>query len=171
MTDIRLRTAAPSDRLLLEAWDQAPHVVENAGTDGGMDWAFELPRTVDWREILIAEEDRRPIGVVIIIDAAREESHYWGDAPAGVKAIDIWIGEADAIGRGFGTEMMTAAIGRCFADPETREVWIDPLEANHRGRRFYERLGFQAVGPRRFADDDCMVYRIARADWEGRRGS
>jgi aminoglycoside 6'-N-acetyltransferase len=36
------------------------------------------------------------IGFVQIIDPAREESHYWGDAPGGLRAIDIWIGEADA---------------------------------------------------------------------------
>jgi aminoglycoside 6'-N-acetyltransferase len=171
MTAIRLRSASPDDRAILERWDRAPHVAANAGTDGGMDWAGELPRTVDWREILIAEADGRAIGVVIVIDAAREETHYWGDAPDGIKAIDIWIGEADAIGRGFGTQMMTAAIERCFSDPETTDVWIDPLVANHSGRRFYERLGFRPVGPRRFGDDDCMVYRIARADWEGRRSA
>ena len=65
---------------------------------------------------MIAELDGRPIGFVQIIDPAREESHYWGDAPGGLRAIDIWVGEADDLGKGYGTEIMKLALVRCFTD-------------------------------------------------------
>jgi aminoglycoside 6'-N-acetyltransferase len=44
-------------------------------------------------------------------------------------------------------------------------VIIDPLAANTRAHRFYERLGFRFVERRGFGDDDCFIYRLERADY------
>lgn len=137
-------------------------------------WEIELERTPDWREQLIAEIDNRAIaqgavpkaiGFIQIIDPAREESHYWGDVAPDLRAIDIWIGEETDLGKGYGTKMMQLALARCFADPRVTSVLIDPLASNTRAHRFYERLGFRFVEPRRFGDDDCFVYCLNRADW------
>lgn len=173
-SDIRLRPAGPTDRARLEAWDREPHVIaatgarEDGASVGGWDWAHELPRSVPWRELLIAELGRRPIGVVQIIDPAEEESHYWGDCPPNLRAIDIWIGPADCLGRGHGTEMMHQAIARCFAPPAVEAILIDPLTANTGAHRFYERLGFAFLETRRFGEDDCSVYHLTRAAWRAR---
>ena len=71
----------PADEPLLRYWDTKPHVQAATGAEPGQDsdfnWAYELPRQVDWRELLIAEVDGRAIGFVQIIDAAREETHFW----------------------------------------------------------------------------------------------
>ena len=130
-----------------------------------MDWEYELPREVSWREFLIAEVHGRPVGFVQIIDAALEETHYWGDAEPDLRAVDIWLGEEADLGRGYGTEIMNLVIGRCFADDAVKAVIIDPLAGNTRARRFYERLGFRSVERRVFGDDDCMVYRLDRESW------
>ncbi len=61
----------------------------------------------------MAEVDGRPIGFVQVIDPAREESHYWGDVPVDLRAIDIWIGEEADLGKGCGTQMMQLALARC----------------------------------------------------------
>ena len=128
-------------------------------------WEVELARDPDWREQLIAELDGRPIGFVQIIDPAREETRYWGDVAAGFRALDIWIGEEDDLGRGHGTRMMRLALDRCFSDPEVSAVLIDPLASNTRAHRFYERLGFRFVERRGFGADDCFVLRLARAEY------
>lgn len=120
--------------------------------------------------MLIAERDGRSLGFVQILDPEREESRYWGDLPAGFRCVDIWIGEEEDLGRGYGTEMMALALGRCFADPGVGAVLIDPLAANVRAHRFYARLGFRSLGPRRFGDDDCLVMRLDRVDWAARSG-
>ncbi len=166
---MRLRLAEPSDRALLERWDRQPHVIAAAGADGPWDWTRELPRRPDWREMLIAEVDGRPIGFLQIIDPAREETQYWRDVAANLRAIDIWIGEAADLGQGHGTEMMRLALARCFSDPDVTAVLIDPLASNTRAHRFYARCGFRAVERRRFGNDDCVVYRLERAAWEARR--
>ena len=76
---MRLRPAAEGDLALLRHWDEQPHVRAAGVDDWG--WERELRRNPDWRELLIAEVDGRPIGFIQIIDPAREESHYWGACP------------------------------------------------------------------------------------------
>ncbi len=162
---MELRLATPADRALLQYWDQKPHVVASGGVDDEGDWEADLARDVDWREILIAEVDGRPVGVMQLIDPAREETRYWGDIDADLRAVDIWIGEEDDLGRGYGTQMMRLLAARVFADPSVRAILVDPLTKNVRACRFYERLGYRLVERRRFDEDDCFVYRLNREDW------
>jgi aminoglycoside 6'-N-acetyltransferase len=158
---LNLRRATIDDLDLLRHWDEEPHVVE-ADPNDDWGWEVELTRDPDWREQLIAEIDGRAIGFIQIIDPAREDSHYWGESEPNLRAIDIWIGAEADLGQGYGTQMMRLAIDRCFADPLVTAIEIDPLASNLRAHRFYERLGFQFVEPRRFGEDDCFVYRLNR---------
>lgn len=160
---ITLRTATADDAPTLKTWDLDDAVGYSGGEDDNYDWDYELPRSVNWREFLVAEIDSVPIGMVVIIDALQEESHYWGDnAPQNSWAIDIWIGTAEFRSKGFGTEMMKKALERCFDNHNASCVLIDPLQSNHRAIAFYRRLGFREVGPRRFGNDDCLVMSIGR---------
>lgn len=165
--NIQLRPAGPQDLALLQYWDTQPHVWDS-DPDDAWNWPEELLHYPEWREQLIAELDGRPIGFIQIIDPLLEESHYWGEVPANLRAIDIWIGEADALGMGYGTVMMRQALDRCFSHPEVTAVLIDPLESNIGAIRFYERLGFEFVEARTFDDDDCLVYQMLREVWAQR---
>jgi aminoglycoside 6'-N-acetyltransferase len=75
---MRLRSASAADLALLRYWEAKPHVIAARGKDGSFVWESELPRRLDWRELLIAESDGRSIGFIQIIDPAREETHYGG---------------------------------------------------------------------------------------------
>jgi len=165
MKMIQLRPADIADLALLRHWDEQPHVVESDPNDD-WEWETELLRDPDWREQLIAELEGRPIGFVQIIDPAQEETHYWGDVPDNLRAIDIWIGEAEDTGKGYGSEIMRLALQRCFANPAVQAVLIDPLASNTAAHRFYERLGFRFVERRQFGEDDTFVYRLERADFK-----
>ena len=104
-------------------WDSEPHVVRcitddpeaTTARDIG-DWEAELRSPTPFFERLVAEAAGRPIGAMLIIDPALEPTHYWGEIEHDLRAIDIWIGPADALNRGYGTAMMTQATERCFAD-------------------------------------------------------
>lgn len=158
---IILRTASINDLQLLRNWDERQHVIDS-DPDDDWNWEQELLRFPSWREQLIAELNGRPIGFVQIIDPQEEETHYWGAVGPGKRAIDIWIGEEDFLGQGYGTEMMRQAINRCFADPQVNSILIDPLKSNTRAHRFYERLGFKLVEEREFNGQSCLVYELKR---------
>jgi aminoglycoside 6'-N-acetyltransferase len=162
---ITLRAATIEDLPILEYWDKQQHVIECDPNDD-WEWATELPKQVPWREQLMAELNGQPLGFIQIIDPALEETHYWGDMPDDLRAIDIWIGLKENLGKGYGTRMMHLAIERCFADERVTAIYIDPLITNTAARRFYERLGFRFVENRIFGNDETAVYKLARHNWK-----
>lgn len=162
-----LRAATIQDLDILRYWDEQPHTIASDPNDD-WNWEVELCHTPNWREQLIAEREGQPIGFIQIIDPALEETHYWGHVPPNLRAIDIWIGEASDLGKGYGTEMMRLALEKCFANQQVEAVLLDPLVLNTRAIRFYERLGFRFVEHRWFDEDYCAVYRLDRADWIAR---
>lgn len=177
---LRFRAAHVADVPQLEVWDRAPHVIAKVTDDPqattafeGIDWKEEIETSTDVSFYLIAEivhEDGwRPIGAMQVTDPEREPSHYWGTIEPNLRALDIWIGEPDALGKGWGTRMMQQVTATCFADPTVRAIVIDPLTSNTDAIRFYQRLGFVPEGRRLFHDeDDCFVHRLTRADWSAR---
>jgi hypothetical protein len=94
---------------------------------------------------------------------------------ADVHWLDLWDTDADVIAcssddpdatvAATDWRMMPLALERCFADSRVTGIVIDPLESNERALRFYRRIGFRAVGRRRFGDDDCLVHELKRRDW------
>ena len=169
-----LRPATLADVPHLERWDHEPHVIAATSDDPKANVAFD---NTEWLEeitsddpasaFFIAEVDGRRIGAMQVIDPALERTRYWGtDCPPNLRAMDIWIGERDCLGKGYGTQMMSLAINRAFSDPSVDAIVIDPLNSNTDAHRFYQRLGFRPTGRRLFdEDDDCLVHRLERADW------
>ena len=165
-----LRHATAADIDTLKYWDTKPHVSESGGEDDWYDWDEEIPVESDYSEILVAEDDGRAVGVVQIIDPAREETHYWGDVAPNLRAIDIWIGEESDLSRGYGTAMMRIALERCFSAPEVTAVLLDPLAGNTGAHRFYERLGFLKIEERVFESELCFVYELKRGRYKELNG-
>jgi len=178
---VGLRNATLTDANLLQQWDnqeylQDPNVMGDEDCNA-WDWEQELQRTdATWRQMLIAQimsqENPTPIGFVQIIDPVLEDTSYWGlgnsstIAPGTVLALDIWIGNPDFLGQGYGTEIMNLVLrDYCFADNKIDSVWVDPMAANTRAHNFYQMLGFQPQGIQYFGPDKCLVHKLARQDY------
>jgi hypothetical protein len=170
MHSFRLRPATLEDLDLLRRWDEQPHVIESDPNDE-WNWEYELTRSPDWREQLIAEVDGRAVGFVQIIDPALEESHYWGDCPAHLRAIDIWIGEASDHMHSRGPERRNSASNGAFGHGHdvmemggtlifraTLSGSITRIEAT---RRPCEVLNHLAISRVRQAEDCEHIERIA----------
>ncbi|MBX9883422.1 MAG: acetyltransferase [Novosphingobium sp.] len=169
---VALRPATVADAPTLAAWDREPHVIACSSDDpdaaiafGGIAWAEEIADSAYDSHYVIAEVAGVPVGVMQVCDPHIERTHYWGEIEQGLRAIDIWIGPPEWLGRGVGTQMMTQMIDRCFTAPDVTGIVIDPLNSNGSAHRFYRRLGFKVVGRRLFDADDCLVMRLDRADW------
>lgn len=158
---VSFRDATSKDLALLKYWDTKQHV-KDSDPDDDWNWEEELKVNPSWREQLVAQIDNEPIGFVQIIDPYLEETHYWGQVAQNLRAIDIWIGEERHLNKGYGTQMMTLAIARCFADERVQKILIDPLKTNTKAHRFYERLGFEFVEERDFEGTACFVYQLER---------
>jgi aminoglycoside 6'-N-acetyltransferase len=172
---IVLRPATLADVRLFERWDRQPHVISATTDDPAAERAFEDARWSDelaaqdeHNRYLIADLDGRSIGAMQVIDPQQESTHYWGAIRANLRAIDIWIGEPDCLGKGYGEIMMRLAFQLCFADPAVVAIVIDPLASNVRAHKFYRRLGFKPTGLRKFGDDECLVHELTREGWHTR---
>lgn len=173
---VTLRLATAQDAELLERWSKEAHVIAATTDDPDADsafegaiWAEELMSQSEVSYYLIAELSEGPIGALQICDPHLEPTHYWGEIEANLRAVDIWIGPAHALGRGYGEQMMRLAFVRCFSDSAVTAIVIDPLASNLRALKFYERLGFQPSERRVFGgEDDCLVHRLTREEWRRR---
>lgn len=159
---IKLRSATINDLKLLKHWDTNQHVID-CDPEDDWNWEIELNRNPKWREQLIAELNKEPIGFVQIIDPYEEETHYWGEVEQNKRAIDIWIGEKENLNKGYGTIMMKQVIERCFENPNINGILIDPIKTNTKAHRFYERLGFKFLDERIFEDTLCYVYELKKS--------
>lgn len=187
---VRLRNATLDDLELLQGWDEQDYL-QNPNVMGDQDynewnWQYELARKDDdsssWRYQLIAEalfdidneanDSVIPIGFVQLIDPVLEETNYWGCnntiLPNTVLALDIWIGNANYLGRGYGTEIMHRVLQDYCFDNNNRVqvVWVDPMATNTAAHRFYQKLGFQPVGIRHFGPDECLVHKLTRQEYQ-----
>lgn len=73
------------DVALLVRWDDDPDVAAAIGGRGAdwYDWPAELIRDVPWRELLIAEEDGRPMGFLHSPTPARRSRTIGGTSNRG----------------------------------------------------------------------------------------
>lgn len=159
---IHLRNATMDDLPLFTKWDDMPHLKNQVPTSD-WNWIEELIEEHPfWRNQFIAVVENIPIGYLEIIDPYYETSQYWGKVQLGLRAIDIWIGEPQYLGKGYGKKIMNLAIKFCFIDPSVYKILIDPYASNTRAHKFYENLGFQFVEERDFEGDRCYVYELTR---------
>jgi aminoglycoside 6'-N-acetyltransferase len=169
MTELAFGRATSADAPLFERWNDMPHVRAAVSPDGSRGFDVDWPKALedDRFVYVIVTDEAGPIGFLAIVDPAADP--YWGEMPAGFRAIDIIIGAPDRLGCGLGTRMMDWAAERCFADAAVEAILVDPLATNERAIRFYHRLGFRDLERRSFDDaSDCLVLRLSRDDWNAR---
>lgn len=166
MPNIILRLATIDDLELLQYWDTQPHVI---ACDPDEDWGWEtdLKAQYPWQSQMIAELNGRPLGFIQILDPFRDTDQYWGEVEDNLRCIDIWIGEASDLNKGYGTIMMKLALDQCFENPKVEKVLIDPLKTNTSAHRFYQRLGFEFIEERTFGNDQCLVFELTRQKYLG----
>jgi aminoglycoside 6'-N-acetyltransferase len=148
---ITLRPATETDIPTLKAWDKEPHVIAATTDDPdadeaheGVTWEDEIAMQSDVYRYYIAEHEGRTIGAMQIIDPHLEPTHYWGDVAPNQRTLDIWIGGADDLSKGYGPQMMREAFKLCFADEAVTGSLIDPLASKIARACFLSAHGFQA---------------------------
>jgi len=98
----------------------------------------EVPCLVEW--------EGRPIGYLQFYRLGPEALEQFGYAPdSGVYGMDQFIGEPSLWNRGIGSRMLRLMLAYLFEMEGARRVVVDPIVANGRAIRAYEKTGFQKV--------------------------
>ena len=80
----------------------------------------------------------------------------YGASDAG---IDLFVGDPNLIGKGFGTMMITKFLQEIiFTDPTIKKCFIDPEPNNKRAIRAYEKAGFTYVKTVQMPDEPDPSY-------------
>jgi aminoglycoside 6'-N-acetyltransferase-1b len=150
---VAFRPLSDDDLPMLHEWLLRPHVSEWWGRG-------EAPPTIDEirSEYLarslaaanvsayIACSNGRPIGFIQAYVAVDSGDGWWTDqSDPAVRGIDQFLCDADCLGRGLGTRMITAFVRKLFAEPDVARIQTDPSPDNRRAIRCYEKCGFERI--------------------------
>ena len=111
----------------------------------------DTDRIVAWRngdvvQMIICDlANDKPLGSVYIRDIDRHHNK---------AEYGIFIGEADARGRGVGTAAAKLMLRYCFEEEQLHRVYLRALSENGQAIRSYEKAGFRREGLLR--DDVCI---------------
>lgn len=143
MLTIRPMTAADdftaAARVYVESWQHAykglvaQHYLDKLRPEGWIGVMRANPAAN-----LIALADGRTVGAAYIAYARDEERTGYGEI------ISLYL-LPEATGKGYGRQLLLAALDKCRQDGMTAVcLWV--LTQNTHARRFYERMGFRASG-------------------------
>lgn len=141
---IYLRLMTPEDTDLIVAWRNSDAVRKNFiyqelfTREGHENWIRTQVETGRVVQTMICDlNGDRPLGSVYIrdIDRQHRKAEY-----------GIFIGEADARGRGVGTAAARLMLQYCFEEEKLHRVYLRALAGNGQAIRSYEKAGFEREG-------------------------
>jgi aminoglycoside 6'-N-acetyltransferase len=140
MTAYAFRPMSVTDLPAIQRWLETPHVSQ---------WWHD---PIEQFELVSGDLDHPDMAQFIVMADAREFAYLqcynvsawdtgFGPQPEGTRGLDQFIGEADMLGRGHGSEFIRVFADQLLASGTPRIV-IDPDPANERAIRAYEKAGF-----------------------------
>ena len=142
---VRLRQMTVEDTEKIVAWRNKEFVRRNFiyqelfTKEGHLTWIREQVETGHVVQFVICLSDGRQIGSVYLRDIDRE---------AGTAEYGIFIGEEDALGRGYGTEAAKQALSYGFTELKLRKIFLRFLADNIGAEKSYENAGFRLTDRR-----------------------
>jgi aminoglycoside 6'-N-acetyltransferase Ib len=164
--DIAFDPLAPEDFARLHAWLQRAHIATRwkaPATVAGLavDYGPTLARD-DSTRAWIARLNDRTIGFVQIYVPANNARWWPESTDPGARGVDLFLAEADDLGRGLGSALLGAVCKRLFDDPGITRIQVDPSPGNARAIRCFARAGFVARGEIATPDGPALLMERAR---------
>ncbi len=140
---IYLRQMQISDTDNIIAWRNNPRVRHNFiyqglfTAEGHLNWIKTQVEPGHVVQFIICEKDSdRAVGSVYFRDIDRERK---------CAEYGIFIGEDDAVGKGYGTQAARLALSYAFSEMQLEFVFLRVFADNTGARKSYERAGFRLV--------------------------
>ncbi len=173
---LHLRPITPADTEKVVTWRNRDFVRKNFiyqkpfTKEGHKTWLREQVEPGHVVQFIICVEEEkaclRDIGSVYLRDIDREK----GEAEYGV-----FIGESDALGKGYGTQAAKRMLDYGFGKLGLKKIFLRLLEDNLRALKSYEKAGFQLMSNRRETvileqgAREVLFMEIDRGRWEERK--
>lgn len=143
---ISLRKLTRADLPLIESWLAEPHVQRwwDPSEIGLSNIAGHLADPVVMPYLIVIEA--RPVGYFQAYHANRDP--FWGgfEVPRETIGIDLFLGPADSLGRGFGGRAIRLFVDELRRRPGIVRAQIDPAPENERAIRTFLSCGFVPAG-------------------------
>lgn len=136
----RIRRVTRTDLPLLASWRAQDHVRRWWGSPEPDADALSEPRVASW----IVERRGAPLAFIQDYAVADWPPHHFDDLPAGSRGLDLYIGDAAALGLGHGHRLLRQHVETLFG-AGVPAIGIDPHPDNHRAIRCFEKAGFAIV--------------------------
>jgi RimJ/RimL family protein N-acetyltransferase len=162
---ITLQPLTTSDLDLLVQWMNQPHV-KTWWPDNLTDQEI---RTKYGNRIgstaivpLIISVDEKPIGFLQYYDVTQAPDDWNKDEPAGTIGFDIYIGEKEYLGKGYGTAAISLMIKQLFTNPNIAKIIVDVDPKNQAAIRAYEKAGLRFVRTAQTAEGFIHVMELRK---------
>ena len=136
---LRRITSEDTDKIL--CWRNMPHVVER------FIYREEVTRADHERWLKEQVGTGKVVQFIIVVKESGKEigSQYFThiDLEKSNAEFGIFIGEIDALGKKYGTEVLQLALKYAFEKMKLKEVYLRVLEDNERAIRVYEKCGLK----------------------------
>lgn len=171
---VHIRPITPDDTEKIVDWRNKDFVRKNFiyqkpfTVEGHREWLKGQVEPGHVAQFIICLEDGREIGSVYLRDIDREK---------GTAEYGVFIGEEDALGKGFGTRAAELALDYGFGTLRLDRIFLRLLEDNGRAEKSYEKAGFRRIEDRRESvcleqgTRDVLFMEIERGAWESARRS
>lgn len=168
------RPLTEKDLPLLREWLNRPHLQEwwRRGEVSLEEVRRKyLPRMAgrDAARPYLAWLEGEPVGYIQYYLANEGDPSWWPDRPGeGDLGVDQFLADGERLGQGLGTAMVSQFVAFLFADPEVREIRVDPRPDNPRAIRCYTKVGFREVERITTPDGPALLMVLDRSSPAGR---
>ena len=137
--NIYLRPMTGEDTGLIVKWRNEDFVRKNFiyqkpfTREGHLNWVETMVKTGKVVQFIICTNENKPVGSVYLrdIDETHRKAEY-----------GIFIGEREALSKGYGTEAAKLMIRYAFEERKLHKLMLRVLAGNDRAKKSYENAGF-----------------------------
>ena len=137
--NIYLRPMTGEDTDLIVKWRNEDFVRKNFiyqkpfTREGHLNWVETMVKTGKVVQFIICTKEKKPVGSVYLrdIDVTHHKAEY-----------GIFIGEKEALSKGYGTEAARLMIRYAFEELKLHKLMLRVLAGNDRAKKSYENAGF-----------------------------
>ena len=137
--NIYLRPMTGEDTDLIVKWRNEDFVRKNFiyqkpfTREGHLNWVETMVKTGKVVQFIICTSENKPVGSVYLRDI--DETHHKAE-------YGIFIGEREALSKGYGTEAAKLMIRYAFEKRKLHKLMLRVLAGNDRAKKSYENAGF-----------------------------